>query len=87
MKIVIRAIEEASLSKIDLHEFAKEVSSDIDNFDKLFVIENLFKVACSDRELFIKESDLIKKISWMIGLDNKDYLYISNKIKNEFGLK
>lgn len=86
MPIVLRAIEEAAISRIDLYAFTSEVGENLSFAVKLGIIENLFRVACSDGEMADEEHEAIRKISGLLQIDHKGFINAKLKVKKEFGL-
>lgn len=86
MPIVLRAIEEASVMKIDLFSFTKDVSGGIERKDKIYIVENLFRVACVDHDLDNTELETIRKISGLFGLDHQEFIECKIKVKKEYGM-
>ena len=86
MPIVLRAIKEASLERIDMYTFTKEVSEGLNREEKIVIIENLFRVGCVDGDLDEKEHEVIRKIADLFRLDHKEFIDSKIKIKKEFGL-
>jgi len=86
MPIVLRAIEEASIARIDLHTFTKEVGQNLAFDIKIGIIENLFRIACIDQDLDNEEHEMIRKISGLLRIEHKDFIDIKIRIKKEFGL-
>ena len=86
MPIVLRAIKEASIARIDLHTFTKEVGQDLAFDVKIGILENLFRVACIDQDLDNEEHEMIRKISGLLRIEHKDFIDIKIRIKKEFGL-
>jgi len=86
MPIVLRAIKEASIDRIDLHTFTKEVGQDLAFDVKVGILENLFRIACIDQDLDNAEHEMIRKISGLLRVDHKDFIDIKIRIKKEFGL-
>jgi len=84
--IVLRAIKEASIARIDLHTFTKEVGQDLAFDVKMSIIENLFRIACIDQDLDNEEHEMIRKISGLLRIDHKDFIDTKIRIKKEFGL-
>jgi len=84
--IVLRAIEEASIARIDLHTFTKEVGENLAFDVKVSILENLFRVACIDQDLDNEEHEMIRKISGLLRIDHKDFIDAKIRIKKEFGL-
>ena len=86
MPIVLRAIKEASIERIDLHTFTKDVGQNLAFDIKIGIIENLFRVACIDQDLDHEEHEMIRKISGLLRIEHKDFIDIKIRIKKEFGL-
>jgi len=86
MPIVLRAIKEASISRIDLHSFTKEVSQGLTYQFKVDILENLFRIACVDQDLDHEEHEMIRKISGLLKIDHKNFIDTKIRIKKEFGL-
>ena len=86
MPIVLRAIKEASIERIDLHTFTKDVGQNLAFNIKIGIIENLFRVACIDQDLDNAEHEMIRKISGLLRIEHKDFIDIKIRIKKEFGL-
>jgi uncharacterized tellurite resistance protein B-like protein len=86
MPIVLRAIEEAAISRIDLYAFTSEVGGNLSFKVKAGIIENLFRVACIDKDLAHEEQEAIRKISGLLKVDHKDFIEAKIKVKKEFGL-
>ncbi len=86
MPIVLRAIKEASLDRIDLYAFTSEVGNNLSFTTKIGIIENLFRVACVDQDLANEEHEMIRNISGLLRIDHKDFIDTKIKIKKEFGL-
>jgi uncharacterized tellurite resistance protein B-like protein len=53
---------------------------------KISILENLFRVACSDKELDDKELETIRKIANLFRLSHRDFIKAKIKVKKEFGL-
>ena len=86
MPIVLRAVEEASINRIDLHAFTGEVGKNLSFKAKIGIIENLFRVACIDQDLDHEEQEAIRKISGLLHVDHKDFIDAKIRVKKEFGL-
>ncbi len=86
MPIVLRAIKEASIARIDLHTFTKEVGQNLAFDVKISILENLFRIACIDQDLDNEELEMIRKISGLLRIEHKDFIDIKIRIKKEFGL-
>jgi len=86
MPIVLRAIEEASIDRIDLYAFTSEVDQGLSFEAKMGVLENLFRVACADQDLDHEEHEMIRKISGLLHVEHKDFIDAKIRIKKEAGL-
>ncbi|MCK4649319.1 TerB family tellurite resistance protein, partial [bacterium] len=86
MAYVMGSIKEAARERIDLYQFTNEVSKNLDYQMKVSILENLFRVACADRELDDKELETIRKIANLFRLSHRDFINAKIKIKKEFGL-
>jgi len=86
MPIVLRAIKEASLNSIDVYSFTSAVSKDLPYNSKVAIIENLFRVACGDKELDHEEHETIRKIANLFKIEHKDFIDAKIAIKKEFGI-
>ncbi|MCK5633232.1 TerB family tellurite resistance protein [bacterium] len=86
MPIVLRAIEEASINRIDLYAFTSEVKNGISRGSKIKIIESLFRVACIDNDLDNKECEMIRQISGLFMLDHDEFIAAKIKVKKEFGM-
>ncbi len=86
MAYVMGSIKEAARERIDLYQFTNEVSKNLDYQMKISILENLFRVACSDKELDDKELETIRKIANLFRLSHGDFIKAKIKIKKEFGL-
>lgn len=86
MSIVLRAIEEASLERVDFYKFTSEVSKDLEYDAKVEIIEDLFRVACSDKDLDNEEYEMIRKISGLLKVEHKEFIDAKMRVKKEFGI-
>jgi len=85
--IVLSSIREADKERIDLYAFTHEVSENLSHAIKILIIEELFRVACVDKELDNSELEVIRKISGLFHVEHKDFINAKIKIKKEFDLK
>lgn len=49
-------------------------------------MENLFRVACADKDLDDSELEVVRKISGLFNVAHKDFIDTKIRIKKEFGL-
>ena len=83
---VLASIKEAADARIDLYPFTRQISRNLPHEVKLSIIENLFRVACVDKDLNSKEMGMIRKISGLFRIEHSDFIGAKIKIKKEFGL-
>ena len=83
---VMNSVREAADERIDMYRFTSEVSENLSYDIKVSIIEKLFSVACSDKDLNNNEYEVIRKISGLFGLAHNDFINAKIKIKKEFGL-
>jgi uncharacterized tellurite resistance protein B-like protein len=86
MPYVMSAAREAARERIDLYQFTSEVSKDLNYEMKISILENLFRVACADKDLDDRELETIRKIANLFRLSHSDFIKTKIKIKKEFGL-
>ena len=86
LEIVLRSVKAAAKQRIDLYRFTSEVSEGLPYAVKTNIVEQLFRVACSDKELDDREVETIRKISGLFGIGHKDFIDTKIKVKKEFGL-
>ncbi len=83
---VLASIKEAAKERIDLHRFTHEISENLPNDIKISIIENLFRVACVDKDLDNNELETIRKISSLFKIEHADFIDAKIRIKKDFGL-
>ena len=83
---VLTSIKEAAKERIDLYRFTHEISENLPNDIKISIIENLFRVACVDKNLDDNELEAIRKISSLFKIEHADFIDAKIRIKKEFGL-
>lgn len=87
MPIVLRAIEEAAVTRIDIHSFTRSICDGIeDDRSKVKILESLFRVACADGELHNDELETIRKISNLFQIDHIQFINTKIRVKREAGL-
>ena len=87
LSLVLASVKEASREKIDLYTFTREVNQGLPFDIKISIIENLFRIACVDKELDDNELETIRKISGLFNIPHKDFIEAKIKVKKEFGLE
>ncbi len=83
---VLASVSQAAQERIDLYRFTHEVSENLSYNVKISILENLFRVACVDKDLDNKELEIIRKISGLFNVSHKDFIDAKIRIKKEFGL-
>ena len=86
IQLVLASVKEAAKERIDLYAFTSEVSKNIEYSLKISIIEDLFRVACSDQDLDDSETETIRKISGLFHLSHKDFIDAKIRVKKEFDL-
>jgi len=84
---IMSSIREAARQRIDLYRFTDEIGEDLSYEVKISILESLFRVACSDKDLDNNELEVIRKISGLLQLTHSDFINAKIKVKKEFGLK
>ncbi len=84
--VVLASARKAAQERIDLYTFTHEVSEGLPYEAKQTIIENLFRVACVDKEMDDAELEVIRKISGLFHVAHKDFIAAKIKIKKEFGI-
>ncbi|MEA3328358.1 MAG: TerB family tellurite resistance protein [Candidatus Omnitrophota bacterium] len=83
---VLASIEEAAKERIDLYQFTHEISENLPKDIKISIIENLFRIACVDKELDNNEVEIIRKISGLFRIAHSDFIDAKIKIMKESNL-
>ncbi len=84
--VVLASIQEAAKERIDLYRFTHEVSENLPYDIKIKILENLFRVACADKDLDDSELEVVRKISGLFNVAHNDFIDSKIRIKKEFGL-
>ena len=87
MPTILASIKQAAEERIDLFRFTHEVSENLPRDIKISIIENLFRVACVDKDLDNFELETIRKIAGLFKIEHRAFIDAKIKIKKEFGLK
>ena len=87
LPLVLNSIKEAEKEAIDMYAFTSVISENLNYQMKISILENLFKVACVDKDLDNEELEIIRKINNLLGLEHSDFINTKIKIKKEFGLE
>jgi uncharacterized tellurite resistance protein B-like protein len=80
-KLIKKALEIEKNSN-QILEFTKEVKN-MENFNKIKIIETLWRIIYSNKEADIYETNLMRRLAGLLYIDNKIMGDIKDKIKNE----
>jgi uncharacterized tellurite resistance protein B-like protein len=83
LPIVLTAIKQAAIGKINFYRIAREINKTLPNRAKALLMEDLFRVAYADGSLENKEFKIIKRVSDLFHITQKDLFNIERKIKKE----
>ena len=83
IKIIIEDGKKIETSSNQILEFTKEVKN-IDNDEKLKIIESLWRIIYSNQEADIYETNLMRRLAGLLYIDSKTMGDIKSKIKNEY---
>lgn len=86
IEIILKSIEKADENRIDIHEFTRDIDNMFTKEQKINLIEELFRVACTDRELKNSEIETIRTISSLFHLHRSVFIDIKVRIMKEYGL-
>ena len=86
LRVVMASIKQAAEQRIDLYLFTSEIVKDMPYKAKIGIVEELFRVAVSDKDLADSELETIRKVSGLFGIGHKDFIEAKIKVKKEFGL-
>lgn len=86
LSLVLASIRQAAEQRIDLYSFTSEVTKGLPYPAKISVLEELFRIACSDKDLAESELETIRKVSGLFGIGHKDFIKAKIRVKKEFGL-
>ena len=64
-------------------DFTKEVKN-MDNNDKIKIIQSLWKIIYSNKEADMYETNLMRRLAGLLYVDNKTMGDIKNKVKDEY---
>ena len=79
-------IKDAEIKEQDSNqilEFTKEVKN-MDNLNKIKIIESLWRIIYSNKEADIYETSLMRRLEGLLYIDNKTMGNIKEKIKNKY---
>ncbi|MFC1807442.1 TerB family tellurite resistance protein [Candidatus Omnitrophota bacterium] len=84
--VVLETIKQAAQERIDIWSFT-HLFTKIPDPEKTAIIENLFRVACSDKDLDFDEIETIRRMAGLMKVSHSAFIDAKIKIKKEFGLE
>ncbi|PCI37612.1 MAG: hypothetical protein COB53_05895 [Elusimicrobia bacterium] len=85
--LVLAAVSQAAKERVDMHAFTRELKANLPYDARKTIIEELFRVACADKNLDALEMETIRKIADLFFVSHKDLIAAKLKVKEEFGLR
>jgi len=82
---VIATVEQAAEERIDIWSFT-HLFRNLPSDDKIPIIENLFRVACADKDLAFDETEMIRKMAKLMDITHTHFIDAKIKVKKELGL-
>jgi len=86
LSAVLISIKQAAEERVDLYSFTSVLTKDLNYQAKLSILDNLFRVACIDKDLAESELELIRKVSNLFQISHEDFIDSKIKVKKEIGL-
>jgi uncharacterized tellurite resistance protein B-like protein len=74
--------KEEAFEATSLYEFTRLINDNYDNQQKIALIENMWRIAFSDKRLDKYEDHLIRKVSELIYVSHSDFIKTKLKIRN-----
>ena len=71
--VVLTAIRQSAIEGVDCCQFAETANKNLPADIKISIIEDLFRVACVDKDLNSKEIEIIKKIADIFQISVQDF--------------
>jgi len=82
---VLATIKQAAEERIDIWSFTHLFTTLLDE-DKIPIVEDLFRVACADKDLDFDETEMIRKMSNLMKISHGDFINAKIKVKKDLGL-
>jgi uncharacterized tellurite resistance protein B-like protein len=83
---IFNNLSQTERKSIDLYQFTRQINDNFSREQKIALLENLFRVACCDKNLSESEIETIRKISQLLHLEHIEFINAKIRIKKEFGL-
>lgn len=84
--VVLATIKQAAEERIDIWSFTHPFAN-LEDSEKITIIENLFRVACADNDLDHYETETIRKMANLMGVTHGNFIDAKIKIKKEQGME
>lgn len=81
--IVLTAIRQAAIEKVDFYRFVQEVNENLAYDTKILVVGDLFRIAHVDKKLADREYEIIRKISDLFRITDRDFTDVKIKTEKE----
>lgn len=85
MQVVLETVKQAAEDRIDIWSFTHLFTKMLDE-EKIPIVENLFRVACADKDLDFDETEMIRKMSNLMKVSHGDFINAKIRVKKELGL-
>ncbi len=82
LEMLIKKAEESEENSNQILEFTKEIKN-LQNFDKIKIIKSLWRIIYSNNNADIYETNLMRRLSGLLYIDNKTMGDIKEQIKKE----
>jgi uncharacterized tellurite resistance protein B-like protein len=84
--ILLAAVRQAAIEKIDFYKFAREIDKILSSDAKISIIEDLLRIGYADKKLDKTEFEIIKRLSDIFDIGEEELENIEAKIKKESSL-
>lgn len=82
LKQMVRLAEAQAHQATSLYEFTRLINDEYDYPQKLKLIENMWRIAFSDKELDKYEEHLIRKVSELIYVSHSDFIRMKLQVRD-----
>lgn len=83
--LILTSAKEAARKRVDLQELTREINKNRDYDQRLRVLEDLFRVAFSDKFLHFAEDEALRRISALLWISHKDFINTRDRVKSVTG--
>jgi uncharacterized tellurite resistance protein B-like protein len=82
LNVLIESARESRKARQDIFTFTRQIKSQFDRNQKLWILENLWRLIYADGHMDRYEDALIRKITNLLGLEHGDMIRSKLKVKN-----